>query len=142
MTSEIPGQSDDLAKSEWRRIAEFYVWLALATGVPSGLLSLYLWTPTIAVAWLQCIMALPVIMGAVILLWGLTAYPFLLLLGLLFGRGNNSAGSRDLDGPGVVICPFGTVAASRGRQPSKPVQPTRAAEPIGKQEPSRCGPRG
>ena len=34
------------------------------------------------------------------------------------------------------------VTASAGTLPNKPLQPTRAAQPFGKREPSRCGPRG
>lgn len=113
--------SDDLAKSEWRQITECYAWLVVLTGIPCAGLSLHFWTPTVFVGWLHCIVALPIIMAGITLLWSITAYPLLLLLGVLVGRGKTSEGSPDPDGPGVIICPFGAVAASRAQRPTKAV---------------------
>jgi hypothetical protein len=119
MTSEPTERSEDLPKSEWRHIAELYARFAVVTGIPCAGLSIYLWTPTIVVGWFYCVIALPIIMCAITVLWGVTVYPFLLLLGALVGRGNTSAGSADPDGPGVIICPFGSVPGSRARRPNK-----------------------
>jgi len=119
----------DSDQSLWRQLCRFYFWLVLATGVPSIAFSLSLSTFRIAAAWLQAILALPLITAGVLLVWSATVYPLLLLLAVIFGRGSNPTG-RDPNGPGIIICPFSAIP-SREIQPNKAVQPTRA-----------CGPRG
>ena len=104
------------ARSAWQQIGRFYLWLILATGVPSVALSLSLSTSRIAAAWLQAIVALPVITAGVLLVWSLTVYPLLLVLAVIFGRGSNPTGCNP-NGPGIVICPL-SVSRSRGMQPN------------------------
>jgi hypothetical protein len=118
MKTETAQPSADLRWGEWRHIVRCYTWFAGVTGVPCAGLSTFFWTPAWVAGWLYCIVALPVIMGAVTVLWGVTAYPLLLLVGVLFGRGETSAGSLDPEGPGVVICPFGVVAGSHAQRPN------------------------
>ncbi len=93
----------DSTRAQWRQIGRFYFWAALATGVLSVALSLGLWRSWIAAAWLEAVIALPLITAGVILIWSVTAYPLMLLLALLFGRPGKPTGPGDPDGPGVVV---------------------------------------
>lgn len=123
MTSKTTERAACHSTTEWRQIGKCYVRFAVLTGVPSAALSTYLWTPKIILGWLYCLVVLPIIMSAITVIWGVTAYPFLLLLGLLSGRANAATAAADPDGPGVIICPFDTVPGSRSKVPDKKVSP-------------------
>ena len=90
-------------RSQWRRLGRFYVRTVLATGVPSVALSLFLCRSWIAAAWLQAVVALPLITAGILLVWALTVYPLLLLLALIFGRAGSPPEPGDPDGPGIVV---------------------------------------
>ncbi|MDX2167307.1 MAG: hypothetical protein SF182_09595 [Deltaproteobacteria bacterium] len=112
MPAPARNQRNAATTSAWRRLVRSYAWAAVATGVPAALLSLWWQTPSIATTWLLWIIAVPVLLSAITLLWGLTAYPLLLALAFLFDRRVNSIACGDPDGPGVVICPLGVIRAS------------------------------
>ena len=94
---------DAKARNEWRTFLRGYVRFCVAIGLPCAVVAVCLRTMLPVVMWFYFSLTLPVGLAIITAIYAVTAWPFLLLLAALFGRGGPTL-KGDPDGPGVIVC--------------------------------------
>lgn len=91
-------------RNSWARLIRGYAVFTAMTGLPCLVVAAYLHDASMIITWIELVLGLVVITGAITAVCAVTAYPLLLLLVVIFDRGHTPPHGRDSNGPGHFVC--------------------------------------